>query len=250
MQNRNHYKTIVLSDVHMGSHNSNTRELIEFLRANTADMLILNGDIIDGWKIRNGEKWKKKYTRFFRVVLKMMEKYNTEVVYIRGNHDDFLDAIIPFVYGDLWIVKEHIHYSKGKKYLVVHGDSFDPVANKFRWLLKLGLAGFPLTIWIYKAYNRLQERKNRPRFTLSQVKTQIPDKTETYISGFENNLVKLARKKECHGVICGHVHQPSIKQHGDIVYMNSGDWVGSMSALVEDYNGKWSIAYYNAESQF
>ena len=235
---------MVLSDIHIGSANCKTKELNEFLRHNSAEMLILNGDIIDGWKIRKGEKWKKKYTRFFRMVLRMMDKYNTEVVYVRGNHDSFLDTIIPFVYGDIWIVKEHIHYSKGRKYMVVHGDSFDPVANNLRWLLKLGLAGFPFTLWIYKLYNRLPGLGKKNNRTLSQAITKAPDKSDAYLLQYENDLVKLAQQKNCQGVICGHVHLPSIKQYNDTIYMNSGDWVSSMSALVEDFDGDWKIVYY------
>lgn len=244
MISRNHYKTIIISDVHLGSANSRIKELNEFLRYNTADMLILNGDIIDGWKFKNGGKWKKKHTRFFRMVLRMIEKHHTELVYVSGNHDDFLGSIIPFVYGDIWIVKEHIHYSNGKKYLVVHGDYFDPVANRLRWLLKLGLAGFPFTLRMYKVYNYLFENHNRRHKTLSQTLTQTNNKTQENLSRFENDLMKLARKKNCQGVICGHVHQPAIKHFSEMVYMNSGDWVDSMSALVENHKGEWKIVYY------
>jgi Uncharacterized protein conserved in bacteria len=244
MISRNHYKTLIISDVHLGSANSRIKELNEFLRYNTADMLILNGDIIDGWKFKNGSKWKKKYTRFFRMVLRMIEKHNTELVYVSGNHDDFLSNIIPFIYGDIWIVKEHIHYSNGKRYLVVHGDDFDPVSNKLRWLLRLGLAGFPFTLRMYKIYNYLFDSPKHRRKTLSQTLSPTNAKSQVYLSRFENDLIKLARKKNCDGVICGHVHQPAIKPFDDMVYLNSGDWIESMSALAETYKGEWNIVYY------
>lgn len=253
MPTRNHYKTMVLSDIHLGSKNSKIAELLIFLKYNTCDMLVLNGDIIDGWQLKKGEKWKKKYTRFFRVILKMTEKYNTEVVYLRGNHDDFLDHLIPFIFGDIWIVKNHIHYSKGKKYFILHGDILDPVANNFRWLQKLGFMNYGFTLWLNKVYNYIQTKKGLPRYSLAHTIQKQKYKDEEYIYNYERELVRLARKKECDGVICGHSHHPSIKQFGDITYMNSGDWVDSLSALVEDHAGKWKIVYYKdiiSEEQF
>ncbi len=235
---------MVLSDIHLGDKNSKIAELLEFLKFNTCDMLILNGDIIDGWRLKSGEKWKKKYTRFFRVVLKMMEKHHTEVVYLRGNHEDFLDYIIPFIYEDIWVVKNHIHYSKGKKYLVLHGDIFDPIANNLRWFSKLGLANFAFTLWLNKVYCYFKTLQGKSPFSLSHAIHEQADKAEEYIFNYQNELVKLARKKNCDGVICGHIHHPAITQYDDVTYMNSGDWIESMSALVEDYKGNWNILHY------
>ncbi|HEY4785600.1 MAG TPA: UDP-2,3-diacylglucosamine diphosphatase [Bacteroidales bacterium] len=247
MANRNHHKTMVLSDIHLGSKNSKISELLSFLKYNTCDMLILNGDIIDGWKLRNGTKWKKKYTRFFRVLLKMVEKRKTEVVYVRGNHDDFLDHIIPFIYADFWVVRTHIHYSKGKRYLVLHGDVFDPVSNNLRWLTKLGIANYSFSLWINKIYNYFRTHIGLPHFSLSHTIQKHELKGKEHIFNYERELVKLARKKNCDGVICGHIHCPAIKQYEDVTYMNSGDWVDSMSALVEDYKGNWEIVNYSEE---
>ncbi len=242
---RNHYKTIVLSDIHLGTKNSAAKEVARFLKSNTCESLILNGDIIDGWQLRKGGKWKKKHTRFFRVVLKMMEKHNTDVVYLRGNHDDFLDNIIPFIFGDIWIVKDHIHYSNGKKYYVIHGDIFDAITTNFRWLAKLGDIGYTLLLWINKLYNNYRLRKGLPYYSLSQAIKQKVKSAVSYISDYEKELVKLAKSKGCDGVICGHIHHPVITMYGDIVYMNSGDWVESLSALVEDFKGQWKIIYYS-----
>jgi len=245
MPSRNHYKTMVLSDVHMGSKNSKVTELLEFLKYNTCDMLILNGDIIDGWQLKKGEKWKKKYTRFFRMVLKMMEKNSTEVVYLRGNHEDFLDHIIPFIYEDIWVVNDHIHYSMGKKYLILHGDVFDPVANNLQWLSKLGIFNYNFTLRLNKVYKFFRTRSSSRRNSLSRTINEQSTDAEEIIVNFERDLVKLARKKDCDGVICGHIHHPGIRQHDEIAYMNSGDWVDSLSALVEDYKGNWNIVHYS-----
>jgi len=245
MLTRNHYKTIVLSDIHLGTKNSAAKEVSRFLKYNTCESLILNGDIIDGWQLRKGGKWKKKHTRFFRVVLKMIEKHKTDVIYLRGNHDDFLDNIVPFIFGDIWIVKDHIHYSNGKKFYVIHGDIFDAITTNFRWLAKLGDVGYTLLLWINKLYNNYRLRKGLPYYSLSQAIKQKVKSAVSYISDYEQELVKLAKSKGCDGVICGHIHHPAITMYGDIVYMNSGDWVESLTALVENFEGEWKIVYYS-----
>ena len=241
---RNHYKTIVLSDIHLGTKSSKAKEVVRFLKSNTCDMLILNGDIIDGWHLKRGGKWKKKHTRFFRVVLKMMEKYKTKIIYVRGNHDDFLDNILPFIFGDINVVKEYVYQSKGKKYLVVHGDIFDAITTHLRWLAMLGDIGYTLLLWINKIYNNWRIRRGLPYFSLSQMVKQKVKSAVSYISDYEQELVKFARNKGCDGVICGHIHHPAITQYGDIMYLNSGDWVESLTALVENYKGEWDIVNY------
>lgn len=108
------YKTIVVSDVHLGTKGSKAKELVRFLRKNTCERLILNGDIIDFWQLKKSGKWKKKHTRFFKEVIKMMQKFDTEVIYIRGNHDDLLDNFMPFSIGNLSIQRDYYLYSHGK----------------------------------------------------------------------------------------------------------------------------------------
>jgi UDP-2,3-diacylglucosamine pyrophosphatase LpxH len=241
---RNHYKTIVLSDIHLGAKASKAKEVTRFLKSNTCDNLILNGDIIDGWQLRRGGKWKKKHTRFFRTVLKMMEKHNTQVVYVRGNHDDFLDSVMPFIFGDFWIVKDYTYQSKGKKYLVLHGDIFDSITSKLRWLAKLGDVGYTLLLWFNKIYNNYRIKRGLPYYSLSQVIKQKVKSAVSYISDYEGELVKLAKSKGYDGVICGHIHHASISDYDGIAYLNSGDWVESLTALVEDYEGNWEIVRY------
>ncbi len=244
MFNNAHYKTIVLSDIHLGTKNSKAKEVVRFLKTSTCETLILNGDIIDGWQLRKGGKWKKKHTRFFRTVLKMMEKHDTRVIYVRGNHDDFLDNILPFVFGNISIVKDFIYTSNNKNYLVIHGDIFDAITTNLKWLAKLGDIGYTLLLWVNKLYNNRRLKKGLPYFSLSQaIKLKVKGAV-SYISDYENELVKIARLKNCHGVICGHIHHPALTNYDGIMYMNSGDWVESLTALVEDYKGKWQIVYY------
>jgi UDP-2,3-diacylglucosamine pyrophosphatase LpxH len=244
MLRSNHYKTIIISDVHLGTKNSKAKELVRFLKTNTCEKLILNGDIIDGWQLRKGSKWKKKHTRFFRVILKMMDKHNTEIIYVRGNHDDFLDNLIPFQFNRLSLVRDHYHYSNGKKYYVLHGDVFDTITTNLRWLAKLGDIGYTFLLWLNKVYNNRRVKKGLPYYSLSKVIKQKVKSAVSYISDFEKELVDLAKSRNCNGVICGHIHHPAMTNYGELVYMNSGDWVESLSAIVEDFKGNWEIIYY------
>lgn len=244
MLNRSHYKTIVVSDIHLGTTNSKAKEVVRFLKNNSCETLILNGDIIDGWQLRKGGQWKKKHTRFFRVILKMIEKYNTKVIYVRGNHDDFLDHILPFEFAGISIVKEYIYESFNKRYLVIHGDIFDAITTNLRWLAKLGDTGYTFLLWLNKMYNNYRVKRGLPYYSLSQVVKQKVKSAVSYISDYEEELVKIARKKECAGVICGHIHHPAMIQYDDVLYLNSGDWVESLTAVVEDYQGNWKILRY------
>ncbi len=241
----NHYKTIVISDVHLGTKASKAKELVRFLKVNTCDKLILNGDIIDGWRLKKNGKWKKKHTRFFKVLIKMIDNFNTEVIYIRGNHDDFLDNIMPLAIGKLSIQKDYIHRSNGKNYYVIHGDIFDNITTNLKWLAKLGDVGYTFLLWLNKVYNNRRVKKGLPYFSLSQEIKQRVKSAVSYISSFENELVNLAKAKKCQGVICGHIHHPDIINYDGIEYLNSGDWVESLSALVETYVGEWKILFYN-----
>lgn len=241
----NHFKTIVISDVHLGTKASKAKELVRFLKSNTCDKLILNGDIIDGWRLRKNGKWKKKHTRFFKVLMKMIDKFNTEVIYLRGNHDDFLDNIMPLTIGNLTIQKDYILRSNGKNYYVIHGDVFDSITTNLKWLAKLGDIGYTFLLWVNKIYNRRRLKKGLPYYSLSQEIKQKVKTAVSYISSFEQELVKLAKSRNCQGIICGHIHHPDIQMYDDIMYLNSGDWVESLSALVEHENGQWEILYYN-----
>ena len=140
MSERKQYKTVVLSDLHLGSQFSKVKEVSEFLSSLDCEQLILNGDTIDGWQLqkRDNSYWGAEQARFFRIIMKMVEKCNTKIFVIRGNHDDFMDKIIPMHLGPLELLKDMILESGGKRYFVTHGDVFDNVTSNMRWLAKLG----------------------------------------------------------------------------------------------------------------
>lgn len=242
-------KTIIVSDVHLGTKGSKSKELVRFLKQYRCKNLILNGDIIDGWQLRKSGKWKRKHTRFFTKILKMIEEDGTKITYLRGNHDDFLDQVLPFTVGNLEIARDMIYESKDRKYYIVHGDVFDSITSQFKWIAKLGDIGYTFLLWLNRQYNFRRMKKGLPYFSLSQKIKGKVKKAVKYIDDFETQLASMAKYKNCEGIICGHIHQPAMKMIDGVHYMNSGDWVESMTALVEDMQGEWSLVYYTESDQ-
>lgn len=251
MKTAKKYKTVVISDVHLGSEGSKAKEVTQFLKSITCETLILNGDIVDGWQLRKGGSWKKKHTTFFRIILKMIETQNTNVIYLRGNHDDFLDQIIPFTLGKSFsIQRDYVLKSGKRKFLVIHGDIFDSITSQMKWLAYLGDVGYTFLLTINKLYNQYRTWRGLDYYSFSQRIKQKVKLAVNYISDFEEKLAELAKANHCQGIICGHIHKPDIRQIGDIIYMNSGDWVESLSALVEDYEGNWELLYFLKTDDF
>ena len=239
--NKKKFKCLVLSDLHLGSNSSRPEEILKFLKTISCDLLILNGDIIDGHALKKGGKWTKEHTKVIRKILKMTYKGNTKVIYIRGNHDDFLDDIIPIAIPGIEIVKDYVHESYGKKFYIVHGDFFDLITTKFRFLSVLGGAAYDFLIWFNKKYNKYRAWRGLEYYSLSQTIKYKVKAAVSFISDFENTLSEYAKKQGFNGVICGHIHHPEIKDIGGVMYMNSGDALESMTCLAEDFDGSWKI---------
>lgn len=248
MKSGTQFRTIVLSDIHLGTAGSKAKEATEFLRNYSCQRLILNGDIIDGWQLKQYGTWKKKHTAFFKTVLKQIVHYDTKVIYLRGNHDDFLDQVMPLRVGKNFSIRKDYTLNSGhRRFYVTHGDVFDSITSHMKWLAYLGDIGYTFLLWVNKFYNQYRRWQGKPYYSLSQqVKSRIK-KAVSYISDYEQKLTELARARGCDGVICGHIHQPAIRDFDGISYMNSGDWVESLSALVEDHTGNWSLLYYTSD---
>ena len=241
------YKTIIISDIHLGSSYSKAKEVAEFLKNNKSETLILNGDIIDGWALKRGGKWNVEHMKVIRKILKKSKK--TKVFWIRGNHDDFLYDFIPMSIGNIEI-KENMDLVgiNGKKYLILHGDIFDLFITKMKWLAKIGSIGYDLTLWLNKWYNKYRKLRGKEYFSLSQkIKSSVKSATN-FIGDFENHMINHAKKLGYDGVICGHIHKSEIRMIEDIEYLNSGDFVESCTALVENYNGSWEIVTFFGEN--
>ena len=236
-----YFKTIILSDVHLGAPDCQADKVNHFLKHSECQRLILNGDIIDGWSLGRRGGWQRKHTRFIRLVLKKIDKRKTEVIYLRGNHDDILDRFLPMRFGGLKIVDRYIHETIGGRYLVIHGDAFDAVTQNSRLIAVIGDIGYQSLLRLNRMYNRYRAWRGKGYFSLSKA---IKARTKTvvnYISRFEEQVEDFARRHNCVGFICGHIHTPENKYIGDIHYLNSGDWIESNTALVEHLDGTWEV---------
>ena len=207
---------------------------------------MLNGDIIDGWALRCGGKWSARHSRVIREIIKLMERDKTEVIYLRGNHDDILERFLPLAFGKLRLSKEHIHImKKGSRYLVVHGDGFDSISTNHRWIALLGAVGYDYLLKVNRAYNFWRAWRGKEYFSLSKrVKARVKSAV-SFVDRYEQLLQELARHKKCDGIICGHIHTPEDKQVGGIHYLNSGDWVESLTAIIEHNDGRMELVRYS-----
>jgi UDP-2,3-diacylglucosamine pyrophosphatase LpxH/glycosyltransferase involved in cell wall biosynthesis len=238
-------RTVFLSDIHLGTEDSKALEVVHFLKHIECGKLVLNGDIIDGWALKRGSRWRGRHSRVIRKILKMMEKDHTEVIYLRGNHDDILERFLPLAFGRLKVAKEHVHISAaGVRYLVVHGDGFDSVSTRHKWLASLGSVGYDTLLKVNRAYNRWRAWRGKEYYSISKrVKAKVKSAV-SFVDKYEELLQSLARHKKCEGIICGHIHTPEDKKVGDIHYLNSGDWVESLTAIIEHHDGRMELVRY------
>jgi UDP-2,3-diacylglucosamine pyrophosphatase LpxH len=244
------YKAIIVSDLHLGTKDSRAEEFLEFIDNHPTDLLILNGDIIDGWALNRGAKWKKKHTKVIAKLLKLSN--TTQIIWIRGNHDEFLQEFIGSHFGGIEIREdykieyaEHIEYDNWERrcYYVFHGDVIDVFITKYTWLAKIGAVGYDVALTLNRWYNQYRKWRKLPYQSISQkIKSSIKTAT-SYVNDFETTALKMAEKKGCDGVICGHIHQPEDRTINGKRYINSGDWVENMSAVLIDTYGK--IYIYN-----
>ncbi len=239
------YRTVFLSDIHLGTPDSKATEVGDFLKMFTCEKLVLNGDIVDGWALKRGAKWESRHSRVIRRILKMTEKDNTEVVYLRGNHDEILERFLPLAFGKIRFTKEYIHTSaQNKRYLVVHGDGFDSVSTNHKWLAALGAIGYDSLLKVNRYYNRWRAWRGKEYFSISKrIKAKVKSAV-SFVDKYEVLLQELASHKKCDGIICGHIHTPEDKTIGDVHYLNSGDWVESLTAIVEHHDGRMELIYY------
>ncbi|MEI8038324.1 MAG: UDP-2,3-diacylglucosamine diphosphatase [Verrucomicrobiota bacterium] len=235
-------RTVILSDIHLGTPDSKADEVVEFLKHVQCRKLILNGDIIDGWALKRGGRWTSRHSRVIRKIIKMTEHDGTDVIYLRGNHDDILERFLPLTLGRILLAKEHIHVTAaGTRYLVVHGDGFDSVSTNHQWLAVLGSVGYDFLLHINRLYNRYRAWRGKEYFSLSKrIKAKVKSAV-CFADRYEQLLQDLAHHRQCAGIICGHIHTPEDKRVGDIHYLNSGDWVESLTAIIEHHDGRLEL---------
>ena len=232
-----HFRAIWISDVHLGTPGCQAQRLLEFLQATESDTLYLVGDIIDGWQLRRRWYWDQAHNNVVQAVLKKAKK-GTEVIFVPGNHDESIRQFIGLDLGGIKIRDELVHVTaQGKRMLVIHGDRFDGVIACAKWLAYVGDNLYTMLLKFNQVLNSWRARAGLPYWSLSQYLKLKVKNAVNYISSFENALAAEARKKGLDGVICGHIHKPEIRDIDGITYCNDGDWVESLSALVEDEAG-------------
>ena len=245
------YRSIFVSDVHLGTRDCKADELNNFLKHHSCDTLYLVGDIIDAWKIQqNRWRWKQSHTNVVRRVLGHAKR-GTRVVYISGNHDEFLRPIIPygFSFGLIEIVNQTEHIgADGRHYLVVHGDMFDGITRLAPWLNFLGDKAYDFILALNSKFNWIRHRMGFGYWSLSLYLKHRVKKAVDFIFHFERNLAAYCKKRGFDGVVCGHIHHAEIKEIDGVVYMNDGDWVESCTALVEHHDGAWEIVTWTQKN--
>jgi len=241
------YRTICVSDVHLGTRDCKAELLNDFLKHNTCDTLYLVGDIIDAWKIQqNRLKWRKSHTDVVRRVLKIARR-GTTVIYVAGNHDEFLRPMIPYgaSFGTITVCNQATHVGiDGRRYLVVHGDLFDGITRLAPWLSFLGDRAYDVVLRLNSRFNWIRHRLGFGYWSLSKWLKRRVKRAVDFMFKFEQTITDYARKRGFDGVICGHIHNAEIKEINGIIYMNDGDWCESCTALVEHHDGRWEIVHW------
>jgi UDP-2,3-diacylglucosamine pyrophosphatase LpxH len=244
------YRSIFISDVHLGTRDCKAEALNNFLKHNTCETLYLVGDIIDAWKIQQNKwRWKQSHTNVIRRVMGHAKR-GTRVIYVAGNHDEFLRPLIPLGigFGLIEVVNQAEHIGvDGKHYLVTHGDLFDGITRLAPWLAFLGDKLYDFVLNLNSQFNAIRHRLRLGYWSLSKYLKYKVKKAADFLFQFEQNLATYCKKRGYDGVICGHIHHAEIKEINGVTYMNDGDWVESMTALVEHHSGAWEIVTWTKE---
>lgn len=241
------FRTVWISDIHLGTRGCNAELLLDFLRGIECDTLYLVGDIVDGWRLKKGWYWPDAHNEVVRRILKLVHK-GTRVVLIAGNHDEMLRPYAGMSFGGVEVALEAVHTTAdGRRLLITHGDAFDVVVLYHRWLAFLGDQAYTLLLHLNVVLNRARKRLGLPYWSLSSYLKKRVKNAVSFIGEFEEAVARAAAERGVDGVVCGHIHSAEIRQIGAITYYNDGDWVESCTALVEARNGDLSILHWADE---
>ena len=244
---KRHVRTLFVSDVHLGCKYSQAESFLHFLHSHTPETIYLVGDFIDGWRLKRNWYWSDTNNHVLRHLIELADQ-GVRLVYTPGNHDEFLRHF-HYDFDLVEIVDEIIHTTaNGRRFFVTHGDKFDHVERCHKWLSLVGACGYDVLCWSNAVLNRLRaklklEARNFSGWAKRRVKRAVQ-----FVSDFEGRLIDHARGLGCDGVICGHIHTPTISPGEDILYCNTGDWVENRSAIVENYDGELELVHWDAET--
>jgi UDP-2,3-diacylglucosamine pyrophosphatase LpxH len=234
---RKQYRSVWISDIHLGTKHAQVDALLDFLRDVDCKYLYLVGDFFDGWQLQSKWHWQDNYNVLIQKLLRKSRK-DTRIIYITGNHDEFLEQFVGMNFGSVTIAREVIHTTaNGKKYLVLHGHQFDGLTHFNRVLEKIGTRLYDWILDFNLYFNRVRRRLGFGYWSVAAYLKSKAKSAVKYVTEYEETIVQMARKHNACGVICGHIHRAELKKIGNVEYLNCGDWVESCTALVEDFAG-------------
>jgi len=244
---RKRYRTIWISDVHLGTRGCNAQLLADFLDRTDSDTLYLVGDIIDGWRLRKKFYWPSAHNDIVWRILKRARR-GTRIVYIPGNHDEMFRQFAGLSFGGVEILLSDVHVTAdGRRLLVLHGDEFDAVMLAHRWLALLGDAAYHLLMTMSVGINAVRRRFGLPYWSLSKMAKHKVKNAVEFISRYEEVVARAAAQRQVDGVVCGHIHTAEARVFGETAYYNDGDWVEGCTALVEHCDGTMEILHWADE---
>ncbi len=249
IETKHRYRTVFLSDLHLGTKGCRTDFLIDFLQRTDCDRLYLVGDIIDGWRLKKVWYWDAAHDEVVRLILKKARN-GAEVTYIPGNHDEMLRDWLGLEVAGIRLQNEAVHTAAdGRRFLVIHGDQFDGVIRYAKFLAHLGDWAYDWALTLNRVFNAARRRLGYPYWSLSQwLKRQVKEAVKA-IDRFEVALAQEARRRGLDGVVCGHIHHAEMRHVGGVLYMNDGDWVESCTALVEHPDGRFELVDWARENR-
>lgn len=238
------FRTLFLSDIHLGSRAAKADFVIDFLRHHEAEEIFLVGDVVDGWRLRRTWHWPQAHNDVVQKLLRQARK-GVKVTYIAGNHDEFLRMFQGTHFGGIEVTDRAIHTAAdGNRYLVIHGDQFDTVVVNARWLAYLGDRAYEFAMFANRVVARIRRLLGLPYWSLSSWAKVKVKQAVNFIGAFQDVLTEEARRSEVDGVICGHIHHAAMETFGDVRYINTGDWVESCTAVVEHFDGRMEIIHW------
>jgi UDP-2,3-diacylglucosamine pyrophosphatase LpxH len=238
------YRTIWISDIHLGTRGCKADFLVDFLRHNESETLYLVGDIIDGWRLRKSWYWAQSHNDVVQKILRKARK-GTRVIYIPGNHDEWLRDYLDLVLGGITLREDAVHVTAdGKRLLVLHGDRFDGVVKYAKWLALVGDGAYTLALWLSFHLNVARRHLGYSYWSLSAyLKGRVKNAVQ-FVGSFAAAVADEARRRGVDGVVCGHIHMAEIREIGGVLYCNDGDWVESCTALVEHFDGRLEVVHW------
>ena len=236
--NSNTYRTIWISDLHIGSTQCQADVLLDFLKHNESEKLYLVGDIIDFWALSKRVYWPRDHNTIIQKVLRKA-RHGTQVIYIPGNHDENIRDYDNYIFGDIIVKNSDVHTTlTGQKFLIVHGDEYDTIAKYHQWIAKLGSKGYDFLLEVNRLLRSIRRLFGiQSQFSLAAfVKFKVKNAVQ-FISDYEQSIVNTLKDEGLDGVICGHIHHAEMKEIDGFMYVNTGDFVETCSAIVERHDG-------------